>query len=112
MSNTIGAFTLTNSGGFAVKLEYQYLNVNTSTWQTMNGTDNFDAGTTKTLDLASASCPDGASVRILADIMWSQNISGDQQFTFERGSSNSAVYVVSGSAGLAHLTFNGVTVTQ
>ena len=110
MAQSIGLFSLTNSGGFAVELQFDYFDTATSTWIKMNGTGMYPNPQTRTLGLQQYGCPNGATVRIHADVVWGIDKVGDESFTCDYSNTNVATYVISGASLTADLKFLGVTV--
>jgi hypothetical protein len=95
---SIGKFSLRNQGGFAAKLQCVYWDEN-GTKVHCDGTGSFPVAQCESLDPGQASppVPDGSPVSIYAFVVWGNDNTGSQLFTYQSGNATTANYVITGT---------------
>lgn len=104
---TVGKFSLTNQGGFVVKIEFQYLDHNGNR-QVVGESGAIDLGNTKTVDPGDYGVPDGSITWLYVDVIWGENNLAQQAFLYARGNAQTASFVISGNALDNHLGLRSV----
>ncbi|SRR6266545_2663134 len=93
---TIGKFSLKNQGGFVVKLQFVYWDADNQKHH-KDGTDSFPLGQSQTADPGDYGVPDGSPVALYAFVVWGSDKEAAQMFTYQRGSSAIARYIITGT---------------
>ena len=95
---SIGKFSLDNEGGFVTKLQVVYWDENGNKVH-CDGTGTFPIGQCESLDPGQANppVPDGSPVSIYAFVVFGEDNTGNQLFTYKNGNSTAANYVITGT---------------
>ena len=108
MVDTVGKMSLQNNGGFAVKLQFSYVDEKGEK-QHVDGTGSFPLGQTKTADPGDYGVPDGSPVTIYAFVVWGKDNQGTKYFQYSKGNSMVANYTISGTTLDNELGFVGLS---
>jgi hypothetical protein len=95
----IGKFSLRNQGGFVVRMDAQYRTNSDGTWERANLTGDINLGQKKSADPGDHDVPDGAEVRLFADVAAGTDKIADQIYTYKTGNDHIAKYSISGTTG-------------
>lgn len=103
----IGKMSLKNNGGFAVKLQFVYIDSNGDK-QHVDGTGSFPLGQTETADPGDYGVPDGSPVALYAFVVWGRDNTASQLFFYQKGAPMCAAYTISGTTLDNELGFTGL----
>lgn len=92
----IGRFSLKNNGGFVCKLQFTYVDDNGNK-NHVDGLGNLTLGFTDSADPGDYGVPDGADVSLYVFVVWGTDNEAKQTFTYKKGSTVTANYVISGT---------------
>lgn len=104
---SVGKFSLKDSGGFNVKLQFIYYD-NNGIKIHVDGTAAYPVGQTRTADPGEFGVPDGAPCALYAFVVWGNDNEANQLFTYKKGSPVTAHYTISGTTLGNDLVLNGV----
>lgn len=104
----IGKLSLKNNGGFAVKLQFVYVD-SSGEKHHVDGTGSFPLGQTETADPGDYGVPNGSPVAVYAFVVWGSDATGTQFFTYETGNGTTANYAISGTTLNNSLGFEGLS---
>lgn len=106
--NQVGKFSLKNNGGFAVKLQFVYVD-SSGEKHHVDGTDTFPLGQSRTADPGDYGVPDGSPVALYAFVVWGKDNTASQFFTYSKGNGTTANYTISGTTLDNSLGFEGLS---
>jgi hypothetical protein len=93
----IGKFSLLNQGGFVVRMDAQYRTNGNGNWIRTNLTGDILLSQKQSADPGQHNVPDGADVRLFADVEAGNDKIADQIFTYKMGNTHVAKYAISGA---------------
>jgi hypothetical protein len=92
----IGKFSLRNQGGFVCKLQFVYWDQNGNRHH-VDGTGSFPIGQSETADPGQYGVPNGSAISLYADVVWGNDNTASQMFTYQSGNATKADYVITGT---------------
>lgn len=107
----IGKMSLKNNGGFAVKLQFVYIDSNGDKHH-VDGTGSFPLGQTETADPGDYGVPDGSPIALYAFVVWGRDNTASQLFSYQKGTPMCAAYTISGTTLDNELGFTGLVPEQ
>ncbi len=104
---SIGKFSLKDNGGFNVKLQFVYWDKDGYKHHT-DGTASYPVGQCASADPGDHGVPDGSTVALYAFVVWGTDNEANQLFTYQKGSTSTANYTISGTTLNSDLVLNSV----
>lgn len=104
----IGKFSLSNQGGFVVKLQFVYVDSKGEKHH-VDGTGGFPIGQTQTADPGDYGVPDGVPVTVYAFVVWGRDHTAEQFFIYSKGNPWIANFTISGTTLDNQLGFTGLS---
>jgi hypothetical protein len=94
----IGMFNLLNQGGFVVRMDAQFRPSGSNSWTRVNLTSNILIDQSRSANPGEHGVPDGADVRLFADVEAGNDKIGRPIYTYKTGNNHVAKYAISGTA--------------
>jgi hypothetical protein len=104
----IGKMSLKNEGGFVARVQFAYVDDNGNKQLTGQSSDVL-LGQTSTFDPGSMGVPDQSMVSMYVDVVWGTNNEAMRNFTYAKGNTSCANYMISGTTLNNDLGLIGIT---
>jgi hypothetical protein len=88
---------LANHGGFVVKLQFVYYDLENGEKYHVDGSGDILLGQSHSEDPGDHGVPDGALIALYAFVVWGYDNEAKQLFTYRRGDPNTAYYTIDGT---------------
>ena len=103
----VGKLRLKNQGGFVVKLDFEYYDMNHKQVRVHGSRKDITLGCSETSDPGDYGIKDGQEFTVHADVVAGRDNTGSTWFIYKKGCATTAKFTISGTTLDNELGFNG-----